>query len=106
MTDLGLWQFTPLAPPEDSRWLSHRPVRALYVAASTPAQVRLVAAHADVPQTEGKVGNESGHAHSRFRDEKLYRVDPAPAELLARYADALREPAVVHREEADPKALG
>ena len=79
-SNISVWRLTPSAAPEDSRWLDHRPVAALYVAAETPASARMVAAHADVPRAQGKVGNESGHAHSRFIDEKLYRVDAASEE--------------------------
>lgn len=80
--DLKIWKFTPVARPDDARWLGHRPVRALYVAAESPAMARVIAARADVPPSQGKVGNESGHSHSRFGDEKLYRVDAASEEDL------------------------
>jgi hypothetical protein len=82
-SDIQVWKFTPVAVPEDSRWLDHRPVAALYVAAESPAAARIVAAKADVPPGQGKVGNESGHAHSRFEDEKLYRVEAASDQDLA-----------------------
>lgn len=82
-SDIQVWKFTPVAVPDDSRWLGHRPVAALYVAAESPAAARIVAAKADVPAEQGKVGNESGHAHSRFADEKLYRVETASDQDLA-----------------------
>lgn len=92
---MEVWKITPVVPADDERWLGHRPVAAAYVAADTPAEARLVAARSDMSADEGKVGNESGHLHSRFSDEKLYRVDRAPADEVAGLAPLPERPAVI-----------
>ncbi|MDX1401182.1 MAG: hypothetical protein R3245_04605 [Kiloniellales bacterium] len=63
-----------VASEDDPRWLGHRPFRELLVIAHSPAEARLVAAREEGAATAGSVGNESAHLHSRYNDEKLYRV--------------------------------
>lgn len=97
MDPLTIWKLTPTAAPDDPRWLDHRPVSALFVSAASPAHARVVASREDVPPGAGKVGNESAHAHSRFGDEKLYRVDRADADEARGLGPPPREPAVLAR---------
>ncbi len=55
----------------------------------------------DVPPPEGHVGNESGHAHSRFGDEKLYRVMEAGEDDLRELPPIPDKPAVIAKRDDD-----
>lgn len=94
-TLLAIWKITPAAGPEDPRWLGHRPASALYVAATSAAQARVLAAEQKVDPDQAKVGNESGHAHSLFLDEKLYHVAPADADEIGHLGAAPSAPGVL-----------
>jgi len=98
---LRIWKMIPVANPDDSRWLGHKPVPALFVAADSPASARVVASKTDVPPPEGHVGNESGHAHSRFGDEKLYRVMEAGEDDLRELPPIPDKPAVIAKRDDD-----
>ena len=94
---MKLWKFTPVARPDDPRWLGHTPVRTLFVAAESASEACVVASRDDVPARQGRVGNESGHSHSRFGDEKLYRVDPGDAGDIERLSPLPDRPSVIGR---------
>lgn len=78
---MPLWRFTPVAGPEDSRWLSHPHYEEVVVAAPTPGEALSAAGEFEKRETapEG-VGNESVPFRPGLTDEKLYRVDRLPDE--------------------------
>lgn len=70
----ALWTLVPAARPDDPTWLGHVPWREVVVAASTPAEARLLAAELEHDPSAPPVGNESLGFRSAFQDEKLYWV--------------------------------
>lgn len=76
-SDLAVWALTPVANPDDPRWLARRPIPKILVAARTAAEARILASRALASDERGGVANESGPAVTMVDDEKLYRVDKA-----------------------------
>lgn len=95
MSELHVWKLTPVAQPEDPRWLGRSPRPETFVAAATSGEALLTAAKWDMSDSDGRVGNESGHLHSAFGDEKLYRIDRATGEEVATVSLPIDGPSVL-----------
>lgn len=77
---MALWLFTPVAAPDDPRWLNHPRFSRIVVRADTAALARLAATEWELPTDTEAVGNESHGNIAGAMDEKLYSVSPLPAE--------------------------
>jgi len=87
MPELTIWKFTPVAHRDDPRWLGRTDLKTVFVAAETLGEALLAVQQWSAADEAGGVGNESGHDHSVYADEKLYRADRASAEEAAPFAD-------------------
>jgi hypothetical protein len=80
---MALWQFTPIADPEDPHWLDYPRWSEVVVRARSAGEAIAVASDTLDPGVE-QIGNESPSGRNGVEDEKLYRlrrVDPAGARL-------------------------
>lgn len=72
---MPLWRITPIADPDDSRWLDHQRWEEVVVAAQSAGRALHLAAEMESRAAPEGVGNESVPFKSGFEDEKLYRID-------------------------------
>lgn len=75
---MPIWRLTPIAPPDDPRWLDHQIWESVLVRAPTSGMALLLASELERDPDRPPVGNETPSFQSAFEDPKLYvarRVD-------------------------------